>query len=148
MDTAIRATKLSHAVRLKTGAIIVADGNIISYGYNGTPAGDDNNCEEMVFKNAERFLGDHEYPFIGDGIPYRLITKDSVIHAEENAILKAARSTYSTKGATMYCSHAPCVKCARMIHSVGIRRLVYKDTYRLTSGLELLQNKDIDVVRM
>ena len=123
MKTAENYASLSHALRLKVGAIIVKDSRVISIGYNGTPAGWDNNCEYMREDDV--------------GISY--VTKPEVIHAEANAISKLARSNESGENADMFITHAPCLECAKMIFSSGIRNVYYKDLYRSSAGLEFLQ---------
>ena len=119
LDVAERYASLSKARRLKVGAIVVKDDRIISIGYNGTPAGWDNNCE-------------NELP---DG---SLKTKAEVIHAEENAIAKLARSHESGEGAAMFITHAPCAQCAKMILVSGISTVYYRDTYRDDAGIKFL----------
>ena len=101
--------------RLKVGAVIVKDKNMIAYGYNGTPHGWCNECEQ-------------------DGV-----TKPEVIHAEANAILKAARTTISTDGAIMYATHSCCTECAKLIIQSGITEFHYIEEYRNTLGLEFLE---------
>lgn len=105
----------SKCKRLKVGAIIVKDKNIVAYGYNGTPHGWCNECEENG------------------------VTKPEVIHAEANAILKAARSTISTSDAIMYATHSCCTECAKMIIQSGIKEFHYIEQYRNTLGLEFLE---------
>lgn len=135
MRCALSIGQLSRAERLQVGAIIVKDGNIISMGYNGTPKGFDNSCEEEHFEldpdsGQERRL---------------LVTKREVLHAEANAITKAAKSTYSTEGATIYCSNACCFDCAKLIVQAGIREFYYLHPYRDTSGLQLLERAGVHV---
>lgn len=150
MDVASSASNLSRASRLRVGSVIVKDSNIISFGFNGTPPGEDNCCEERVYMadpSARLYEDIEDYPHIGEGGKrYRLVTKDNVIHAEENAILKLARSGGNGYASTMYCTHAPCIKCARMMKSIGIARLVYGAEYRSDEGVELLK-KTIEVER-
>ena len=122
MDTAERFAQLSSAKRLQVGAVVVQDNRIISIGYNGTPAGWTNECE-----------GD-------DGK-----TKGEVIHAEENAILKLARDGERGNGADLFCTHAPCIQCAKLIYGAGIQKVYYRDTYRDTLGIDFLQKCGIDV---
>lgn len=110
----------SEALRLKVGVLIVKGDMIISDGYNGTPSGFDNNCEYM-----------------GDNL--ELITKPHVLHAEANAITKLARSSNSGEGATLYTTISPCLECSKLIIQARIRRIVFIDLYRDTSGLDLLE---------
>lgn len=115
----------SYCQRRKVGAIIVKDKMIISDGYNGTPAGFENVCED---ENG--------------------LTKSYVLHAEANAITKVARSNNSSDGATLYVTASPCVECAKLIIQAGIRRVVFKDLYRLTDGVDLLRRAGIECVHI
>ena len=115
----------SYCERRKVGALIVKDNMIISDGYNGTPAGFENVCEDA------------------DGN-----TKPYVLHAEANAITKVARSNNSSDGATLYVPASPCIECAKLIIQSGIRRVVFKDLYRLTSGIDLLKRAGVECVHV
>lgn len=115
----------SYCQRRKVGALLVKDQMIISDGYNGTPAGFENICED---ENGT--------------------TKAYVLHAEANAITKVARSNNSSEGATLYVSASPCVECAKLIIQSGIRRVVFNDLYRITTGLELLERAGIECVHI
>jgi len=125
MDIALRWSKMSHANRKHVGCIIVKNCQIISDGYNGTPNGFDNNCE---FKTR-----------------FGYETKPEVLHAETNAITKLAKSTQSSDGATMYITLSPCFDCAKLIIQSGISRVVYKEEYRDTSGVELIKTAKIKI---
>ena len=114
--------ELSHCKRKKVGAVIVKDKMIISDGYNGTPSGFENACED-----------DDNY------------TKWYVLHAEANAILKVAGSTQSCKGSTLYITLSPCKECSKLIHQSGIVRLVYSKKYKDSSGLEFLEKAGVEV---
>ena len=122
--------QLSSAERLKVGAVVVKDNRIISIGYNGMPSGWDNVCEEKVWTQD------------GD---YYLKTKDEVIHAEANAILKLAKSNEGGDGAVLFCTHAPCVDCAKLIYGSGINKVYYRNQYRDSSGLEFLNKCAVEV---
>jgi dCMP deaminase len=137
MDTAERFAKLSSAERLKVGAVIVKDNRIISIGYNGTPAGWTNDCEYHVSEYND--VTKSWYP-TGE-----TKTRDEVIHAEANAIAKLARDGESGKDAVMFCTHAPCVQCAKMIYGAGIKLFYFKNDYRDQSGIEFLGNCGINV---
>ena len=113
----------SYCSRRKVGALIVKDKMIISDGYNGTPAGFENVCED---ENG--------------------LTKPYVLHAEANAITKIACSNNSSKGATMYVTTSPCIECAKLIIQAGIKRVIYSEKYRLEDGLDLLRRANIEVV--
>ena len=115
----------SYCNRRKVGALIVKDKMIISDGYNGTPSGFENVCEDE------------------DGH-----TKPYVLHAEANAITKVAKSNNSSNGATLYVTAAPCMECAKLIIQSGIRRVVYLESYRLSDGIELLERAGIEVIQI
>jgi dCMP deaminase len=112
----------SYCERRKVGAIVVKDQMIISDGYNGTPAGFENICEDE-----------------------NNITKPYVLHAEANAITKLARSNNSSEGATLYITASPCIECAKLIIQAGIRRVVYSEKYRLEDGINLLKKANVIV---
>lgn len=157
MDWARRAAELSHARRLHVGAVIVKDDTVISYGYNGMPAGWDNDCEDKIWdKGAGGWLSPEEileqYPYEGYHptaervIRYGLKTKPEVLHAESNAIAKLARSSNSGKDADIFITHAPCMECAKLIYQSGIRRVFYGENYRDNSGVEFLEKSGITVI--
>ena len=114
----------SYCKRRKVGALLVKDRMIISDGYNGTPSGFENICEE-------------------DGV-----TKPYVLHAEANAITKVAKSGNSSEGATLYVTASPCLECSKLIVQSGIKRVVYRDEYRLTDGIDLLRRAGIEVEKV
>jgi dCMP deaminase len=141
MDTAERFAQLSSASKLKVGAAVVKDHRIISIGYNGMPAGWSNDCEYAVLDGPNKPLLDER------GVPV-LKTKDEVIHAEANAIIKLARDGERGDGASIFCTHAPCIHCAKLIYGAGITKLYYRDTYRLDDGLSFLHQSGIEVERV
>ena len=146
MKVAETYAKLSSATRLKVGSIIVKDDRIISIGYNGTPAGWDNKCEDM-FSEQSTYVIDHGGPeYLMSTI--RTKTKPEVIHAEMNAIGKLAKSAESGNQATMYITHAPCFECAKLIHIAGIKKVFYREQYRSTEGLEFLDKCNIEVEKI
>ena len=131
MDIAQRTAELSHARRLHVGAIVVKDDRIISIGYNGMPAGWDNNCEdEIKWPN-----GDIKF----------LTTKPEVLHAETNAIAKLARSNESGLGSDMFITHSPCLDCAKLIFQSGIKRVFYSEEYRDDTGTQFLKKSGIEI---
>ena len=149
-EVAHSTSKLSHAERLKVGAVIVKDNNILSFGYNGMPAGMPNECEDLdyVDENGQDYddMISKGYIFgaVSDVAGYvRRVTKPEVIHAEANAIAKLARQTGSGQDATMFITHAPCVECAKLIIQSGIKTVYWKNQYRDDTGLKLLSNADI-----
>ena len=113
----------SYCQRRQVGALVVKYGMIISDGYNGTPSGFENVCED------------------DNGV-----TKPYVLHAEANAITKLARSSNNSSGATIYITASPCIECAKLIIQAGIKRVVYGEKYRLTDGIELLERAGIEVI--
>ena len=140
MKTAETFAELSHARRLHVGAIVVKDDRIISIGYNGMPAGWDNNCED---ESVEPYAG-------FEGSIHRIVlkTKPEVLHAETNAIAKLAKSNESGMGATMFITHAPCLDCAKLIYQSGIGSVLYRNTYRDTSGITFLERSGIEVAQV
>jgi len=152
MKIAFETAKLSYAKRLKVGAIIVKDNRIISIGYNGQPAGWDNNCEKMIKGTAHGGKIDFEdyekmYPYTnGVGDRYKLETLQSVVHAEENALGKLAGSNESGQDATLFITHSPCIFCAKMIHVSGIETVYYATQYRSNDGIEFLRKCKVNVV--
>ena len=130
MDTAERFAQLSSAVRLKVGAVVVKDNRIISIGYNGMPSGWTNECENIIQHSDDTVT---------------TVTKDEVIHAEANAIIKLARDGESGNGASLFCTHAPCIHCAKLIHGAGIKTVYYRESYRDTLGLDFLEHCNIEV---
>lgn len=115
----------SYCERRKVGALIVKENMIISDGYNGTPSGFENICEDENYK-----------------------TKPYVLHAEANAITKIARSNNSSEDSTLYVTAAPCIECSKLIIQAGIKRVVYSEKYRLSDGIELLERANIEVICM
>ena len=115
----------SYCKRRQVGALLVEDKMIISDGFNGTPAGFENICED-----------DNN------------VTKPYVLHAEANAITKVARSNNSSEGATLYVTSSPCIECAKLIIQAGIKRVVYADSYRLSDGIELLRRAEIEMIAL
>ena len=133
IKTAEIFAELSHARRLHVGAIIVKDDRIISIGYNGMPAGWDNDCEEIIELRED---GHHE-----------LKTRPEVLHAETNAIAKLAKSSDSGSGATMFVTHAPCLDCAKLVYQSGINRVIYRDSYRSDQGILFLTRSGVEVIK-
>jgi dCMP deaminase len=140
MDTAERFAQLSSAKRLQVGAVVVKDNRIISIGYNGMPSGWTNECEYHISEYNE--ITKSWYP-TGE-----TKTKDEVIHAEANAILKLARDGESGYGSSLFCTHAPCIHCSKLIHGAGISKVYYRDTYRDSIGLEFLEKCNIEIERV
>ena len=131
MDTAKRFAELSYARRLHVGAIVVKNDRIISIGYNGMPAGWDNDCEDQIYED--------------DGFHITLKTKPEVLHAERNALDKLARGSEGGDGADMFITHSPCLECAKSILGAGIKRVWFGEQYRDDSGLTFLKKSGIIV---
>ena len=148
MTSAYNISKYSYARRRKVGAVIAKHGRILSLGYNGTPAGFDNECEEMVCKGTNFQF--NEKDCLNQDCKTcknkKEVTKDIVIHAEENALAKLAKSTESSDGADLYVTCAPCVRCARLIVQCGIKTVYYSEAYHSTDGIELLKKAGLNVV--
>jgi dCMP deaminase len=125
MDVAERFAQLSYAKRLNVGAIVVKDDRIISIGYNGMPSGWDNDCEDENNKS-----------------------KPEVLHAESNAIAKLAKSNESGDNATLFCTHSPCIDCAKLIYQSGISTVYYKDNYRSNDGIDFLKKSNVTVTKV
>jgi len=137
MKTAETFAELSHARRLHVGAIVVKDDRIISIGYNGMPAGWDNNCED---ETIEMYSG-----FEGAIHRVKLKSKPEVLHAETNAIAKLAKSTESGADATMFITHSPCLDCAKLIFQSGISSVFYRESYRSEDGIQFLTKSGVKV---
>lgn len=125
LEMALIWAKNSYCVRRQVGALLVKDRMIISDGYNGTPSGFENICEDESGK-----------------------TKPYVLHAEANAITKVAQSNNSSQGATLYVTSSPCMECAKLIIQAGIKRVVYCDNYHKTDGIELLEKVGIELMQL
>ena len=133
MDIAQRTAELSSARRLKVGAIVVKDDRIISIGYNGMPAGWDNNCEDELHQSVDRV---------------DLVTKPEVLHAETNAIAKLAKSSESGLGADLFVTHSHCLECAKLIYQSGIKRVYYGMAYRDDAGIRFLEKSGLNVEQL
>jgi dCMP deaminase len=125
LKMALEWGKLSHCKRKQVGALIVKDRMNISDGFNGTPTGFENCCED---ENGD--------------------TKWEVLHAEANAILKVARSTHSAKNATLYITLSPCTQCSKLIHQAGIKRVVYANAYKDDAGIKFLEKAGIELINL
>jgi dCMP deaminase len=150
MAMATEWSYMSNAQRKKVGCLIVKEGQIISDGFNGTPSGFDNDCEEVFYTCDERdFYSDQGWQLDkGKDKFFKLKTKPEVLHAESNALMKLARSTNSSEGATVYCTYSPCFDCAKLIIQAGIKRVVYDEVYRCKQGLDLLKKANIEICKI
>ena len=133
MEIAGIISKQSKARRLQVGAIVVKDDRIISIGYNGMPAGWDNDCEDVIQHSDDTTT---------------LKTKPEVLHAESNAIAKLARSVESGFDSDLFVTHSPCLDCAKLIYQSGIRRVYFGSAYRDSSGVDFLRKSGIEVVQI
>jgi dCMP deaminase len=167
METAKIFAELSHARRLHVGAIVVKDDRIISIGYNGMPAGWDNNCETKQYmdhdaggwlnpdeieerwphteETLEQFSDDTVYKKTSR---YNYKTRPEVLHAESNAIAKLAKSNDSGEGADIFITHSPCIECAKLIYQSGIQRVFYGQDYRDDSGIEFLKKSGVEIEKL
>jgi dCMP deaminase len=135
MKVAELTSTLSYAKRLQVGSVIVKGNKILATGYNGMPSGWDNTCETTeIVELDEKFIK-------------QLVTKQEVLHSETNAIAKVSASTESSEGAAMFCTHAPCINCAKLIYQSGINSLYYRDTYRDTAGITFLESSGVSVIK-
>lgn len=161
MDIAKRVAEMSHCERKKVGAIIVKDGRIISMGWNGMPSGDDNCCEDTLTKKVPYSVENHrkltEEGWTCSWSPgydtddstiraHKTVTKDEVLHAEANALMKLAQSNDSTIGAELYLTMAPCIHCAKMIYQSGIKRVFFNEMYRGTEGVDFLSDRGVQMI--
>lgn len=131
---------LSYAKRLQVGAVIVKDNQILATGYNGMPSGWENVCEYEEEVLMSEFGKGNWLEKTG-----QLKTKPEVLHAETNALAKVAQSTESSQGSTLFCTHAPCIECAKLIYQSGISTVYYRDEYRSDAGLKFLRLSGVDV---
>jgi dCMP deaminase len=153
-NIAHEVAKMSHARRLQVGAVIVKDDRVISMGYNGMPAGWENNCEFKNYDLSRDFDGNYfansykEYPFEDERGRYKLQTRPEVLHAEMNSLMKLAKSTESGEDASMIVTHAPCMECAKGIFQAGIKEVFYREDYRSTDGINFLKNCGIKIEKL
>lgn len=133
MNFAEHCSTMSRAVRLKVGCVVVKNDNIISFSWNGTPSGWDNTCEDTHLSE--------------DG-SITLVTKQEVLHAEQNAISKLARCNENSQGATMFITHSPCIQCAKLIYQSGIKQVYYKNQYRADDGIKFLEACGVGITKL
>jgi dCMP deaminase len=167
MRTAETFAKLSHAQRLHVGAIVVKDDRIISIGYNGMPAGWDNNCEDKEYSRGDEggWISPEEietqWPHeevvhesqSDDTVwthtrRFKLKTKPEVLHAERNALDKLAKGNEGGLGSTMFITHAPCLECAKSIYGAGISHVFYRDSYRSEDGIQFLTKCGVSIEKL
>ena len=144
MDIAELTAKLSYAKRLHVGAVIVKGNQVLSSGYNGMPSGWENVCENKVYCED----GEYKEQLPKDSNEwknFKLVSKPEVMHAERNALDKVAASNESTQGAIMFCTHSPCLECAKSIYNTGITEIYYKHDYRSGAGIEFLKKTGVHV---
>lgn len=150
MSIAEKCSSMSRAKRLKVGAIIVKNDNIISFSWNGTPAGWDNGCESKCYRPAEDCDNPDtcEWPYQDQHGSFKLVTKPEVLHAERNALDKLAKGHDGGLGATLFVTHCPCLECAKSIYGAGVTEVVYKHDYRSLDGIEFLKKVNITVEKI
>lgn len=166
MNVARQCAEMSRAIRLKVGSVVVKNNNIISFSWNGMPAGWDNNCEDRIYntKFKEQVEGgkwidpdtykvvdieDH-YPFIDENEQrYCLKTKPEVLHAERNALDKLVKTgIMGGEGAVLFTTHSPCLECAKSIYGSGIKKVYFGEQYRDTAGLDFLHQCNIEIEQL
>jgi dCMP deaminase len=159
MNVAKEFASLSYARKLKVGAILVKDRRILSVGYNGTPAGWDNECETKEYMPSEEYSSDgseKRWPYQESTYPnddtllirrYALRTRPEVIHAEMNVLMKIASSNESSKDSVLYCTHTPCIDCAKAIYQAGIAKVIVEEKYEAGRGTgeEFLHMCGVDI---
>jgi dCMP deaminase len=157
MEIAELTAKLSYAVRLNVGAVIVKGNQILASGFNGMPSGWENVCEEKQWLESDAGMWldaediEEEWPFkeyrpdAGREMRYKLKSKPETMHAERNALDKVAASNESTLGATLFVTHSPCLECAKSIYNTGISDVYYKHDYRSNDGIEFLKKTGVKV---
>ena len=155
MKVAELTATLSYAKRLQVGAVIVKGNQTIGTGYNGMPTDWENTCEYKEYKEPH-WTGvdpitftpfDELYPFEDEKGRYLWVTKPETLHSEMNALMKVAQSTESSTGAVMFCTHAPCMDCAKAIYQAGISTLYYREEYRSNKGTEFLKKSGVNVIK-
>ena len=147
MNMAEMASTMSYSKKLKVGCIIVNDERVVSYSWNGTPSGWDNECEVRALIPAGMCMNNPKV-YSDDFGHYTLETSPYIIHAESNAISKLAKSNESGKDAVMFCTHSPCLECAKLIYQSGIKELYYHETFNKTEGIDFLKYVDINVEQL
>ena len=149
MDNVERFAETSEAKRLKVAAFLFKEGNVISHACNGTPVGwHTNECEDRVYSSHKKLPPNEEFPFVDDIGRHRLVTKDCVVHAEEQCLQKMWHSHETTENTVMLISHSPCFKCSLKIKSAGIRKVYYRHNYRSTEGIEYLVANGVQVEKL
>lgn len=155
MSTAENFSQMSCCSRLKVGAILVKNGSILAHAWNGTPSGYKTNiCEEREILYPTGFLDPQEYidmgyqPLETELGWFRYKTHSFVLHAEQNLLIKMAKSTESIFGSDIYCTHSPCSECSKMLAQSGINAFYYRNEYRDTSGIEVLKSLGVKVEKL
>ena len=154
MNIAKLSADMSYSNKLKVGAIIVKNNHIISYSWNGTPQNWENTTEDKVYMDIDAggILSPSEiveyWPLQDDIGRYKYVTKSEVLHAEEHAILKLAKNGKAGKNSTIFTTHFPCIKCAKMIHNCGIKKIYYIHDYVDTESIKYLAKTDIRIIKL
>jgi dCMP deaminase len=157
METAYVWAEQSYCKRNKVGAVLSKDGRIVSVGYNGTISGADNQCEEEIDEACEHCNGEGYFETPGvmsfdcdkcQGTGKKLVSKNTVVHAEANALMFAARNGIETEGCKLYVTLSPCIECSKMIIQAGIKRVIYSEDYRITDGVDFLRKHGVNVVKL
>ena len=154
MNIAVLSADMSYSNKLKVGAIIVKKNHIISYSWNGTPQGWDNTTEDKSYIGIDSgsifstFELERYWPFEDENGRYKYVTKPEVLHAEEHAILKLAKNGKAGKNSTIFTTHYPCIKCAKMVHNCGIKKIYYIHNYYDEESAKYLAKTKIKVKKL
>jgi len=157
IKTAYVWAEQSYCVRSKVGSILSKDGRIVSVGYNGTISGAENCCEDISDEPCEECSGEGYFETPGvmscdcgkcSGTGKKLVSKDTVVHAEANALMFAAKNGIETDGCTIYVTLSPCIECSKLIIQSGIKRVVYSEDYRKTDGIDFLRKHGVNVMKL
>lgn len=152
MQMAELTSLLSSAIRLKVGSVLVKNNRVLATGYNGTPSGWDNNCEnkDYMARDAGGWLDIEEieerWPHEDEHGRYLLKTKPEVLHSEMNCLMHVARSTESSLASTMFCTHSPCLDCAKAIYQAGVNKFYWRTAYRDNGGIDFLEKSGVTVI--
>ncbi len=148
MEIAELTAKLSYAKRLNVGAVIVKGNQILSTGYNGMPSGWENVCEHKIYCEDGEYKEQQIPKDSNEWKTYKLVSKPEVLHAEMNALMRLAASNESSRGASLFITHAPCLDCAKAVYQAGIETIYYKYDYRSNTGIEFLQKTGVSIINV
>jgi dCMP deaminase len=157
MDISYRIAEMSFCKRSKVGASLVKDNRVVVNSWNGTISGVDNCCEDETNEPCEHCEGKGYFEIPGvmsfdcdkcHGAGKKLVSKNTVVHAEANALMFAARNGIETEGCKLYVTLSPCIECSKLIIQAGIKRVIYAEDYRITDGVDFLRKHGVKVVKL